>query len=113
MLNVYIINNIQIVLMERYEKIIYALVGVFAAYLTLNTLTINAWDANGQVAFGEKYPPKEVTMNVTKNEMVYCSYGNSAKATVVCDSIELKSRFDLIDRFLEVLEYGPNLDRGE
>jgi hypothetical protein len=63
-----------------------------------------------QTVHAEKYPDKQVLMNISKGDMVYCAYGNKDKPTAICDSIELKSSFMLLDRFLEILEYGPSLE---
>jgi hypothetical protein len=53
------------------------------------------------------FPDKQVTMNISQGEMVYCYYGNPEVKNVICDSMVLKDSFTMIDRFLEVLEYGP------
>ena len=58
------------------------------------------------VAHAEKYPPKNVTIEIEKGDMVYCHYGNPNKPNVVCDSIELKDSFTMVDRFMQMLEFG-------
>lgn len=54
--------------------------------------------------YGEK--EKNVTLTITKNEFVYCTFGSSKSPTVICDSLELSNRFDMLDKFLEYLDSG-------
>jgi hypothetical protein len=59
-------------------------------------------------AFGEQeHTSKSYNMTLYEDEMGWCYYGSKKDPTMICNSMELEGKTDMMDAFLQYMENGP------